>query len=102
MASLNWDEIHVGYRKYPFGLFIGKGKVQHKGRKVEWETTTEDRTDEILTATMQMMSCQIDLGNRQNNKPYSGYQHPQLGTLLMIKPGYEFEIKPARHKRKGT
>ena len=87
---VSWDNYHVGVSK-KVGLFIGNGQMTKSGQ-MKWASRSKPRNGEIIKAVIAKL-CN-DLENKNNEKPYVGYELPGVGKLVFIKHGYKFEVKP--------
>lgn len=98
--SLDWNAVHVEIYKPHNTLFIGKFGVHPQTKKFCCRSRSDNRTEEIITVVAQKMRCDID---RQNNadKPYTGYNVPGVGKLVLIKDGFDFYVTPAPRKTRA-
>lgn len=86
--SVIWNNYHIGISPQN-SLFIGKGRIGDSG-VFKWVTRSSDRTEEIITSLMEKM--RKDCNSRKDGRSYVGYNLENKGTLLYIKPGYEFRV----------
>lgn len=93
--GIQWDKYHVGLERRHGHIFIGRGEVKGNG-KMNWSSRSQDRSGEIIETVAAKM--RFDLNNREDDRPWVGYEMPGVGKLVLIKPGYDFEVK--RKKRK--
>lgn len=87
---INWEQVHLGVNKMSGFIFFGKGELKRNG-VMKWLEKSQDRTDEVIRTVAQKM--RMDLNKRNDNRPFVGYNIEHVGKLILIKPGYEFEIK---------
>lgn len=87
-----FDKYHVRYHKKHRYLCLSKPTEDDWGRP--YMLDSEDRTEEVITALMQMMSKRVEYQHNPD-KPYFGYKAKGVGTLLFIDDGYTFSIRPA-------
>ena len=87
---------HVRYNRRRKELVICR--VEERDGKTAYVFESDDRTEEIVNAVMELMAKRVQLQNNKD-KPYFGYRLPGMGTLLYIDDGYTFSIRPAARKR---
>ncbi len=86
---MNWKRYYIGINHVTNGLFIGTGDLKKDGT-IKYTNKSDDRTFEIVNAVGRMMRIKL---NKNKNKPYFGYDLPNCGKLVLIKPGYDFFVK---------
>lgn len=90
---MNCNKCFIGINHRTNGLFVGVGDLRKNGT-IKYKQKSDDKTVEIVNAVANMMRIKL---NKQDKKPYFGYEIPRCGKLVLIKPGYDFEV---RRKRK--
>ena len=85
---MDWQKFFIGLNRKTDSLFIGNGELQRDGT-IKYKSKSDDRTYEIVNAVAKMMRIKL---NKQNKKPWFGYEVPKCGKLILIKNGYEFEV----------
>lgn len=86
---MDWKRYFMGINHRTNGIFIGTGDLRKDGT-IKYTNKSDDRTYEIVNVVGQMMRLKLD---KQDDKPYFGYELPRIGKLVLIKPGYEFAVK---------
>ena len=86
---MDWSKYFVGINHKTNELFFGVGKLKKDGT-IKFSSKSEDKTLEMVMAVGRMMRNEL---NRRNKKPYFGYEIPHCGKLVMIKTGYEFDVR---------
>lgn len=86
---IDWDTYFVGIHPRN-GLFIGKGKLL-SGGKIRFHSKSGERTYEIINAVGRYMRYQLNKC-KDKKKHYYGFDLPQCGKLVLIKPGYDFQV----------
>ena len=84
-----WEKYHIGIDGRG-NLFIGRGDKTKSGI-MKWMSRSPDRTQEIIEKVAKKMS--LDLNNREDDRPWVGYNIPRIGKLILVKPGYECNVK---------
>jgi len=90
MMAVIWEKYRIGLNKRDNSLFIGRGEIAKNG-VIKWLGKSPDRTAEIIQWVA--MKMKIDIDKRDDGRPWVGYSLPGIGKLILVKPGYKFEIK---------
>ena len=88
--AIQWEKYHIRLERRHGHLQIGRGEVKSSG-VMKWVGHSDDRSEEIIRAVATKM--RFDLDKRDDERPWVGYSLPRVGTLVLIKPGYDFEVK---------
>lgn len=92
---INWEQIHLGVNKKSSFIFIGKGELKRNG-VMKWLEKSQDKTEEVIRTVAKKM--RMDLDKRSDKRPFVGYDIEHIGKLILVKPGYEFEIQKKKTK----
>lgn len=92
--AVQWDKYHIGLNGYGH-LFLGRGEFTKNG-KIRYTSKSGDRSEEMIKAVMSKLK--FDLDDRDDDRPYSGFELPGIGKLVFIKPGYDIDVKKQRKK----
>lgn len=85
-----WEKYHIGIDGRGNKLFIGRGDKTKSGI-LKWLSKSPDRTQEIIEKVA--MKMRLDLNEREDGRPWVGYDIPGAGKLILVKPGYDYEVK---------
>lgn len=88
--AVQWEKYHVLLERRFGHLLIGRGEIGKNGL-MKWSSKSQDRSGEIIEQVA--MKMRYDLDNREDGRPYVGYDMPRVGKLVLIKPGYDFVVK---------
>jgi hypothetical protein len=86
---MDWSKYFIGINHRTEGLFIGTGTLKQDGT-IKYKNKSDDRTVEIINAVGRYM--RIKLNKSKGKKNYFGYDLPQCGKLVLIRPGYDFYL----------
>lgn len=90
--GIDWTKYHVTVNSLG-KLVLGRGMISKSGI-MKWTSKSRDRSGEIIEAVARKMRG--DLDKREDNRPWVGYELERVGKLILIKPGYKFEVKRDR------
>ena len=96
--SVQWNKYHVGFNVRGNKLFIGRGELKQDGI-MKYSDKSDNRTVEIIHAVMSKM--RYDLGKREDDRPYVGYDLPGFGKLVFVKSGYDIHVEKSKEVPKG-
>lgn len=94
---MDWKRYYVGVSKCPMRLFIGTGDIKKDGT-IRYTNKSDDRSFEIINAVGKYMRIKLDSRDRsaKKKKNFFGYDLPRCGKLVLIRPGFDFQVY--RHK----
>lgn len=98
MRPIPWQDYFIGIRPQHNTLYIGKRRFDQKTKKEKYPSTSGNRTDEIIRRVIDKFSMDVKR-NGDPNKPYAGVTLQGVGTLVFIKEGFDFSVKPSPRKR---
>jgi len=84
---VNFDRIYFGINQKN-EIFVGAGK-RIKSGLIKWEQKSRDKTVEVVNVVGQMMRNKM---LEQDGKNYFGYDLGRIGKLVLVRPGYTFEV----------
>lgn len=90
--AVAWDKYHIILERKHGHLLIGRGELSKSGI-MKWSSKSPDRSGEIIEHVARKMRFDLDNKDSEDDKGYIGYNMPRVGKLILVKPGYEFEIK---------
>ena len=85
---IDWKKYFVGVSYSPIGLFIGTGKL-YKNGEIKYQSKSGDRTVEMVNAVARFMRIRL---NQNKKQKFFGYDIPNAGKLVLIRPGYDFQV----------
>ena len=91
---MDWSKYYISVNRAN-ELFIGIGKLRKDG-VIRFTQRSDDRTFEMVNAVGRMMRNELNKREGKEKKHYFGYEIPNCGKLVLIKPGYEFDVRKKR------
>ena len=89
---MDWGKYYVGVSKSPMRIYIGIGNIKKDGT-IRSINKSDDRSFEVVNAVAKYMRIKLNSSlKKQNNKHYFGYEIPRCGKLVLVQPGYDFEV----------
>lgn len=91
MANIDWSKFFIGVKHDKnSGLFIGVGNMQRDGI-IHFDSKSDDKTVEMVNAVSKYLSIKMK-HSKDKTKGFFGYDIPNCGKLLLVKPDYEFQV----------
>ena len=90
---MNWKRYYVGVSIHPIKIYIGIGDIRKDGT-VKYTSKSDDRSFEIVNAIGKFMRLKLDSQDKKAKKPkhFFGYDLPRCGKLVLVQPGYDFQV----------
>jgi len=90
---MDWKRYYVGVSKSPIKIYIGTGDIKKDGT-IRYTNKSDDRSFEIINAVGKFMRLKLDRQDKRVKKPkhFFGYELPRCGKLVLIQPGFDFQV----------
>lgn len=85
--AVQWNMYHIGI--IGRAIRIIRGSIAKDGT-LKHTSYSDDRSEEVINCVAAKMRC--DLDRKDDKRGYIGYDIPNVGKLVLIKPGYDFFI----------
>jgi hypothetical protein len=85
--GIKWEDIHIGNSLLSNSIFIGKSKPMKDNPKLSiWSDKSKG---------MYAVCCKLkqEQEEREDERPYAGYEYEDGSQLIWIKPNTKIEIK---------
>jgi len=90
--GIKWEDIQIGNSPLTNSIFIGKSKPMKDNPRVSiWTDKSEDMSEDCMYAVY----CKLkqEQMERDDGKPYVGYEYADGSKLIWVAPNHEIEIK---------
>ncbi len=93
---MDFRNIHMGIDAKN-RIFFGLVTLKKNGLFSWKERCNDDRTDEAINVVARRFKHSLD--DREDGRPYVGYEIPKIGKIVLIKSGYNFACYKETEKK---